>query len=60
MQDELVIHKGLPALVISRGANGKTLTLMLARNHFKTVIDEDVQPYTGDGDAVSLGFRDAE
>ncbi len=58
MQDEIVIHNGRPALVVSR--NEKSVTLMLARNHFKTVLLEDVKPYNGDGDAVSLGFRDAE
>lgn len=59
MKDEIVLHKGKPAMVLCR-KEGKTVTLMVSRNHFKTVLESDVEPYTGDGDAVSLGFKDAE
>lgn len=57
---QIVLHKGRPALVVSVPTNGRSVTLMLAKNDFKTVLKEDISPYDGEGDAVSLGFRDAQ
>ena len=57
---QIVLYKGRPALVVSVPTNGRSVTLMLAKNDFKTVLKEDISPYDGEGDAVSLGFRAAQ
>ena len=53
---QIVLHKGAPAMVASISEGRPTITLKLAKNHYKTVLKTDVQPYEGEGDAVSLGF----
>ncbi|MCR5408159.1 MAG: hypothetical protein K6E61_03535, partial [Bacteroidales bacterium] len=53
---EIVMYKGKPAVVITYSSNGKAVTLRLSRNDFKTVMLSEVKPYTGDKDAISLGF----
>lgn len=58
MEEEIVMHKGKPALVIKR--NGKSILLKLAENHYKATLPSEVEPYDGDGDAVSLGLRAPE
>ena len=58
MQGEIVIFGGEPALVLGRTRSGKGVHLKLRRNRFMTVPVEDVKPYEGGKDAVSLGLED--
>lgn len=60
MEGEIVIYKGKPALIVGTNGTGKTVSLKLARNHYMTVLKEEVTPYTGKEDAVSLGLQDKD
>ena len=54
---QIVLYKGAPALVITVPVGRPSIALKLAHNHYKTVMKTEVQPYEGEGDAVSLGFE---
>lgn len=57
---DIVLYNGAPAKVINYSTSGVSVALKLAKNHYKTVLKADVEPYKGDGDAVSLGLGDED
>ena len=65
MQDQLtykygdiVLYKKQPALVMAVNANGRGVILKLSGKMWVTTLITNLKPYTGDGNAVSLGLED--
>jgi len=58
MAEEIVICEGKPALVLGRSQNGKAVTIRFAGKILRVVLSQDVKPYEGKKDAVTLGLKD--
>ena len=54
---DLVIYDKKPARIIAFTPNGRGVILKQAGKVYVSTVKENIKPYTGDGDAVSLGLQ---
>lgn len=58
MKEEIVTYNNEPALVMGYTQSGKATILRFRGKVVRVVINSEVQPYTGDEDAVALGLKE--
>ena len=58
MKDKIVTYKGEPALLMGHTSNGRATILRFRGRIIRAVENNEVKPYEGDKDAVTLGLKE--